>query len=239
MLAVVWLMGFGMLFLPLFGVWGSISKLELGNAQFCDIKDDENGGNPKEFFFVFAFFFPCASIIVCYCAIFYKMKKAHEELTNYFEFLRSSERDEEFREIKTMLIIFLCFLITFMPLGLLNVVDPEVEKYDLHAFFHILWWCSPVINPFIYVYKNKHYMRAIYLLKYRILGILFCKTKPSNVEINSFSLQRQRAHSAPIISRLPEFNSFSLPRQRVNSGPTVASAQEITHESSRRISCSF
>ena len=105
--------------------------------------------------------------------------------------------------------LFLCFLITFMPLGLLNVVDPEVEKYDLHAFFHILWWCSPVINPFIYVYKNKHYIRAIQLLKNRILGVLFCETDlTAGNNSNQFPLpHHQRVQSGPITSRLQQENA--------------------------------
>ena len=216
MLACVWLIGFGMLCLPLFGVWGKIYRLELTklereteSAKFCDIQDDDNGGNPKETFFIFAFFFPCASIITCYCAIFYKIRKTRQQLTGYFEFLKSSEKDEEFKQMKTMLIIFLCFLITFTPVGLLNMIDPDVKHYDIHVLFHILWWSSPVINPFIYVYKNKHYIRAIQLLKNRILGVLFCETDSiAGNNSNQFSLpQHQRVQSGPIPSRLQQENA--------------------------------
>ena len=216
MLACVWLIGFGMLCLPLFGVWGKIYRLELTklereteSAKFCDIQDDDNGGNPKETFFIFAFFFPCASIITCYCAIFYKIRKTRQQLTGYFEFLKSSEKDEEFKQMKTMLIIFLCFLITFTPVGLLNMIDPDVKHYDIHVLFHILWWSSPVINPFIYVYKNKHYIRAIRLLKNRILGVLFCETdSTAGNNSNQFSLpQHQRVQSGPITSRLQQENA--------------------------------
>lgn len=59
-----------------------------------------------------------------------------------------------------MLSIFICFLLCFLPLMLVNVFDDEVRYPIFHVLGSILAWASSVINPFIYVASNRQYRTA-------------------------------------------------------------------------------
>ena len=59
-----------------------------------------------------------------------------------------------------MLTIFLCFLVCFLPLMLVNVADDNVQFPFLHILASVLAWASAVVNPFIYAFKNRQYQQA-------------------------------------------------------------------------------
>ncbi len=59
-----------------------------------------------------------------------------------------------------MLLIFCCFVVSFLPLMLVNVVDDDERFPDLHVLASVLAWASAVVNPFIYAFKNKQYQKA-------------------------------------------------------------------------------
>ena len=59
-----------------------------------------------------------------------------------------------------MLTIFLSFLVCFLPLMLVNVVDDDVKFPTIHVVASVLAWMSATINPFIYAFKNRQYKQA-------------------------------------------------------------------------------
>ena len=72
----------------------------------------------------------------------------------------SSQRKEDLRLTKMMLTIFVSFLVCFLPLMLVNVVDDDVDVPTLHIIASVLAWMSATINPFIYAFKNRQYQQA-------------------------------------------------------------------------------
>jgi len=166
MISGVWIFSFGLLFPPLLELWGSLG---LDPSTFsCTILRDENGRSPKKFLFLFGFLLPCIAIIVCYSAIFYRVRQSRLNVQKHMAAsgpntqtsLQSNQRREDIRMTKMMLMIFLSFLICFLPLMLVNVLDDDVKYPSLHVIGSVLAWASAVINPFIYAFKNRQYKLA-------------------------------------------------------------------------------
>ena len=83
---------------------------------------------------------------------------------------QSAQRREDIRLTKMMLTIFLCFLVCFLPLMLVNVADEAVDFPFLHILASVLAWASAVVNPFIYAFKNRQYQQAF-------IKVIFCSKK--------------------------------------------------------------
>lgn len=67
-----------------------------------------------------------------------------------------------------MLLIFLCFLFSFLPLMLVNVFDDRIRFPVLNVLASILAWASSVMNPIIYAASNRQY-RAAYSKLFTII----------------------------------------------------------------------
>ena len=76
----------------------------------------------------------------------------------------------DIRLTKMMLTIFLCFLVCFLPLMLVNVADDNVQFPFLHILASVLAWASAVVNPFIYAFKNRIYQPAFIKLYKMLIG---------------------------------------------------------------------
>lgn len=167
MISAVWIFSFGMIIPPLVDVWGTLG---LDEATFsCTIKElDER--SPKKFLFLVAFLLPSLSIIVCYSAIFYKVKSSRQKVeghskpglvfkTKLINKLKMSQTLEDLKITKMMLTIFLFFLICFLPLMVVNVFD-NIRQPSVHVIASILAWMSAIVNPFIYAFLNQQYQKA-------------------------------------------------------------------------------
>ena len=62
----------------------------------------------------------------------------------------------------TFSLIYITFLLCFLPWGLLTVLDPIPPSRLgwLHMLTYILSWASTFLNPLIYCFTNKYYMEA-------------------------------------------------------------------------------
>ena len=62
----------------------------------------------------------------------------------------------------TFALIYLTFLICFLPWGVLTVLDPipPSQLGWLHMITYILSWSSAFVNPVIYCLTNKYYLEA-------------------------------------------------------------------------------
>ena len=83
----------------------------------------------------------------------------------------ASQRKEDLRLTKMMLTIFISFLVCFLPLMLVNVVDDDVKIPTLHVVASVLAWMSATINPFIYAFKNRQYQQAFKKVKLSSLSL--------------------------------------------------------------------
>lgn len=162
MLIAIWVVSFSLLLPPLTGIWG---RLGLDSRTFSCTILQKNGKSPKKMLFVIGFVIPCVVIIVSYLCIYWKVRQSRKNLEAHMVnggMRRNTgfQRREDSRVTKLMLTIFLCFLLCFLPLMLVNVVDDKVKIPILHVVASILAWASSVINPFIYAGTNKLYREA-------------------------------------------------------------------------------
>lgn len=119
-----------------------------------------------------AFILPSIVIVVCYSAIFYKIRTTRKKLESHIvrtpvstSFIQSEERSkrqrmEDIRLTKMMLTIFILFLVCFLPLMLVNVLDDKMTQPSVHIIASVLAWMSAAINPFIYSIQNHQYQQA-------------------------------------------------------------------------------
>ncbi|KAG5318619.1 GUTR1 protein, partial [Pseudoatta argentina] len=161
MLIGIWTLSFLMLLPPLLGIWGTLG---LDPATFSCTILKKNGSSPKKFLFILGFIVPCVVISVSYLCIYWRVRRSRKNLEAHAaESGRRGggfQRREDSRVTRLMLTIFLCFLLCFMPLMLVNVIDDKTKFPILHIVASVLAWASAVINPFIYAGTNKLYREA-------------------------------------------------------------------------------
>jgi len=164
MIFTVWAFSFGMILPPLIEVWGTLG---LDRATFSCTILKKNGTSPKKFLFIFGFLLPCVAIILCYSAIFYRVRQSRLNVQKHAaanpgkdSCVASSQRKEDLRLTKMMLTIFISFLVCFLPLMLVNVIDDDLSIPTLHVIASVLAWMSATVNPFIYAFKNRQYQQA-------------------------------------------------------------------------------
>uniref|UniRef100_A0A1B6DYU7 G-protein coupled receptors family 1 profile domain-containing protein n=1 Tax=Clastoptera arizonana TaxID=38151 RepID=A0A1B6DYU7_9HEMI len=170
MIIFCWLLSFGMLVPTLLGIWGKFdyeSKLIT-----CTIVKDENGRSAKTALFITAFIIPCLIIIICYTRIFWVVHSSESRMRKHAaknpkdinrtskEKKEAKNRRNEWRITKMVLAIFLSFLVCYLPITIVKVVDSEVQQPNLHLLATIMLYLSACINPIIYVIMNKQYRQA-------------------------------------------------------------------------------
>lgn len=117
MICFCWLFSFGLMSLPLLGIWG---RFGLKDSTFsCTILADSYGHSPKKFLFAFGFVIPITFIIICYTIIWVHVRR-QSSLT-----VKTSKRD--LRLTKLIFVIFGAFLICFAPNTITNVLISEME----------------------------------------------------------------------------------------------------------------
>nr|CAD7447963.1 unnamed protein product [Timema bartmani] len=168
MILFAWSFSFSMMLPPLVEVWG---QLGLHPPTFSCTILNKDGSSPKKFLFLLGFVIPCIVIIASYSCIYWKVLESRKKLRSHSSVAAHKstiipasaqicQNREDFRLTWMMLIIFCCFLLCFLPLMLVNVIDDEVNLPTLHVLASVLAWASSVINPFIYAGSNKQYRTA-------------------------------------------------------------------------------
>lgn len=102
---------------------------------------------------------------------------------------RRRERDDR-RLTNLMFIIFISFVLCFLPLTFVNVFEKTINiPPAVHVISSILEWMSSVINPLIYAVSNRQYREA-YAKLFNLM-----KTKMTYTE--------SKQNSRPSVSDLP------------------------------------
>lgn len=167
MVAGVWLFSFGWLVPPLLSLWGSLGWQPATSS--CTILRDAAGRSPKMFLFLMGFTLPCLAIITCYSAIFYRVRSSRRAATSTSTPLSAarkavatvrSQRRDDIQLTKTMLTIFVVFLVTFLPAVLANVLEERLPLPLLHLLASVLSWTSAAANPLVYSLLNSQYKEA-------------------------------------------------------------------------------
>lgn len=166
MILLYWAFSFSIMVPPLVGVWG---QLGFHKETFSCTILDLNGKSPKKFLFVLGFLLPCVVIIASYSCIFYKVHRSRRNIVAHSPpsspnstnpSTGSGLRGDELRLTRLMLVIFLSFLVCFLPLMIVNVFDSQMRYPTIHVVASIFAWMSSCINPIIYAAINRQYRQA-------------------------------------------------------------------------------
>nr|XP_045608302.1 G-protein coupled receptor moody-like isoform X2 [Procambarus clarkii] len=181
MIAFCWVFAFVMLLPTLLSKWGRFGLDR--RLQTCSILDDSNK-SPKQVLFGLGFCVPAIVIVICYSLIFFVIHKSEKRMrqhstrgmngaappsgptlqpqsrvTTKVE-REARRRRNEWRITKMVLIIFIAFLITYLPITLVKNLDKKVDYPGLHVLGYVLIYISACINPVIYVIMNRQYRQA-------------------------------------------------------------------------------
>ncbi|KAK9890111.1 hypothetical protein WA026_008921 [Henosepilachna vigintioctopunctata] len=169
-LIAAWAIAILIMLPPLLEIWGTLG---LNPSTFSCTILDKDGTSPKKVLFMIGFVLPCVVIIISYSCIYWSVRKSRMNMkmhhpTSKKDRLNQRREKDDSRLTKLMLTIFICFLLCFLPLMMMNVFDDDVTYPSLHVVASILAWASSVINPFIYAASNRQY-RTAYSKLFRII----------------------------------------------------------------------
>ena len=105
-----------------------------------------------------------------------------------------------------MLTIFLLFLLSFLPLMLVNVLEDVIRKPSIHIIASVLAWMSAAINPAIYSFLNQQYQQAFCSLLFPADSSL--ATEPGHSLSNSSAISWS-SNSTPVSSKSGSLASSS------------------------------
>lgn len=220
MIAFCWVFAFVMLLPTLLNKWGRFGFDP--RLQTCSILDEENK-SPKQVLFGLGFCVPCIIIIICYSLIFYVIHKSEKRMrqhssrsvngSHHGPSLQSQaratgkvdrevrRRRNEWRITKMVLIIFIAFLITYLPITLVKNLDKKVEYPGLHVLGYVLIYISSCINPVIYVIMNRQYRQA-----YKT--VLLC-SRPRLPSLTSSHSDRGKGRNKAVVEELNDKTMMS------------------------------
>ena len=160
-IALIWFIGFGAHFLPLFEIWGKFGLIE--TKLRCDIIT-KDGKSPKIFFALLFSVLPMVIMIFCYTMIFFKIRHMKKELQ---ELNMKGNRDD--REVlKMMFTLFICYLVCMIPIAIIQIIDPLKQKIRWHIIPGVIFTGQAITNPFVYAFKNSTYKPAFIKLYQQI-----------------------------------------------------------------------
>lgn len=163
-LFLVWFLALMTMMPPLFGVWGTLG---LDKSTFSCTILKKDGKSIKKFLFCVGFLLPCLVIIISYTCIYFTVRRQRQKLKKHATksmALPAAREREDSRLTAMMLTIFICFLLCFLPLSVVNIYDDKHAYPWINTIASILAWAASVINPFIYAASNRTYRIAYYKL---------------------------------------------------------------------------
>ncbi|XP_045608301.2 G-protein coupled receptor moody isoform X1 [Procambarus clarkii] len=222
MIAFCWVFAFVMLLPTLLSKWGRFGLDR--RLQTCSILDDSNK-SPKQVLFGLGFCVPAIVIVICYSLIFFVIHKSEKRMrqhstrgmngaappsgptlqpqsrvTTKVE-REARRRRNEWRITKMVLIIFIAFLITYLPITLVKNLDKKVDYPGLHVLGYVLIYISACINPVIYVIMNRQYRQA-----YKT--VLLCR-RPRLPSLTSSHTERGKGRNKMVMEELNDKTMMS------------------------------
>ncbi|KAF7998015.1 hypothetical protein HCN44_009413 [Aphidius gifuensis] len=143
---------------PTFDLWGTI---DVNPKTFScgSYNHRHHWFDPNYVLAMIAFITPCLVMSYSYVSIYFKIKKTRENVEIHDS--RATKNIEKEKKItKLMFIIFVSFLICFLPLVLIDSIDDERYHPELHVLHTVLSCAIVFINPIIYACSNKRYRNA-------------------------------------------------------------------------------
>lgn len=93
------------------------------------------------------------------------------------------------RLLKMILVIFLSFVICYLPITTTKIVRKFHDIHVLHIMGYILIYLTTCINPIIYVVMSSEYRQAYW-------NLLMCRTNNRSKRSNHFQINRTHFQKA-------------------------------------------
>ncbi|KAF7405518.1 hypothetical protein HZH66_004424 [Vespula vulgaris] len=170
MIIFCWLFAYVMQVPTLLGVWGKFDYDMY--LETCSIVKDDHGHTSKRFLFATGFVIPCVVIVGCYAKIFWVVHSSESRMRKHAtptiksphtpgrDTREIKQRRSEWRITKMVLAIFLSFLVCYLPITIVKMVDVNVKYPGFHVLGYLLLYFASCVNPIIYVIMNKQYRQA-------------------------------------------------------------------------------
>lgn len=173
-ITIIWLFSYGLLVPTALGVWGTFGYDK--NLGTCSINNDQHGRSSKRPLFVIGFALPCVVIVVCYAKIYWVVRQSQKRMQKHSTGSRTKR--SEMHVTKMVFLIFLCFIVCYLPITVVKLFDPEVKYPGLLVIGYLLVYLASCLNPVIYVTMNKQYRQAYF-------DTLRCRFSSGNDSTNS------------------------------------------------------
>ncbi|KAF7997993.1 hypothetical protein HCN44_009391 [Aphidius gifuensis] len=143
---------------PTFDLWGTVDVYP--KTLLCSSYNYQNTYiDPSLMLSNIAFIPPCLVMSFSYVSIYFKIKNTRENVEKHDSTaIRNIEKEK--KVTKLMFIIFVSFLICFLPMVLIDSIDDEKYYPELHVLHTVLSCAIVFINPIIYACSNKRYRNA-------------------------------------------------------------------------------
>lgn len=152
----IWALSYGLQLPTLLGIYGTFGlDRKIGT---CSINPDAEGNNPKTTLFIIGFATPCLIIIISYTKIYWVVRQSHKRMAEHTS--STNYKRSEMHITKMVLVIFICFVVCYIPIALVKVLDEDVDHPVLHVLAYILLFTGSCVNPIVYVTMNKQYRQA-------------------------------------------------------------------------------
>ena len=178
-IAIAWCINFVMLFLPSFLGHGKVDFYP--NEFVClsrGVVPLEINKQDETLTFIYSFTALAVHVIelTIICACFVKVHNAILRGKLYSDTHREGDKTAKInytRASKITILVFSSFILCWLPIYIINMVDPEHEKLpdDVHHLVMDLLLLKSAINPTIYIYgirSLRHEMRLVCMCKCRL-----------------------------------------------------------------------
>ncbi|XP_013789554.1 protein trapped in endoderm-1-like isoform X2 [Limulus polyphemus] len=131
MIIFCWVFSFALLVPTLTRAWGEFG---LDKATFSCTILMRNGRSPKKFLFVVGFLIPCVVIVLSHASIIWKVRNSRRNVVAHTQVnlrtpdplaKQTTQRKDESRLNRMIIIIFCSFILCFLPLMIVNVFDSK------------------------------------------------------------------------------------------------------------------
>ncbi|XP_046562910.1 protein trapped in endoderm-1-like [Haliotis rubra] len=98
-------------------------------------------------------------IVVSYVSIFRTYKKSKQKIADKKDVEQTNtgiHSKQEVRLLRMIIIILVCFVLTYTPFAVMTIVDPSMELAGqwIHTIMSYITWTHLFINPIIYIIKS-------------------------------------------------------------------------------------
>jgi len=221
MIMTVWLISFGVMYFPLTETWGQFGY----DPQIfaCTIMESE-GETFMPMMTAAGIGIPCVVITLSYLAIYWKVKstgratrraaRGRDGTSEVFgpHTMAAQTKQRERSITITFSLIFITFIVCYLPNGLLILLDPipPSQLGWLHMVSYILTWTSAFINPVIYCLVNKYYLDTFKQLFKRLRIPVHCSREADALDTSQSSPQTEETMQEELLKRsLRQTTSFS------------------------------